>query len=192
MGFMKDQDAHTRGVGAIAAVDRSAKKRAQGQRKAMATRRHDRAMAAMTGTGGATLPGVIPGTMQRAPRKGPSRLRAMDGFGLNLFGARNPNGGIPLPTPTGLKTYQAINNTIGPGTIIIDPGPAPNPGNPSQVANSSSSPDGTVPTINIQPSSPPNPAPVAVTAAPDDNTNTYLLLGAAAVATYLLFFRKKA
>lgn len=206
MAFMKDPDAHTRGVGAIAAADRNPRRVVKRARAAALTKQRDRAMTRMGRLGlgmavlgqrslATTMPtnaGVIVPTSPSA--SGPLQVtagvnRSMSTVGMAsqssgptiITGIYNPTGS-PLPAVT-TSTTTTVDQGNASSSVSSGTGtPAPSTTSPIVTAppDDGDAIDGLLAPTVSDPSAPAT-----------DNTNLYLLLGGAALAAYLLFFRKK-
>jgi hypothetical protein len=199
MAYERDKDRSTRGVGAIAAVDRAAPGAQRRRQRAImtATQRRDRLMAAV-GMGMINDPSRPAGGPRRSPGTTSSGARIVrdhdgtpDPATVNLPPAAPP-GTYPLPAPVTppVVTPPVIAPPATTGTTAGTTVPIP-----VVVAQ----PGGSVgTTTGMQPTNPDWPSPVTLpdvpeaTSAPDHTMRNVMLAGGAALAAYYLFFHKGA
>lgn len=213
MAYERDHDGATRGAGAIAAIDHAASSASRRRRIAVgqATRQRDRRMAAISaGALGITptpirspQPGNRSGIPVGAPvgiakfRLPPVDLRVTAG---NLSTAMQPGGYVPPPPPAlvpiPVPPPPPVLLPPPPGTTPTSPLPAPKPPTPTVVTVSSgggasASPPRTSTSTSVltSPALPDIPDPVA--GASLLTPQNLMIAGGAALAAYLLFFRRR-
>ena len=154
MPFIKDPDAHTRGVNAIAAFDGTGRGRALQRIKMRAMQRRDRALAAVArgglgaidinkiGGGKTKGPVIVPGyggDMQTPPRVGGGKAPQGGSGGGGTSGITMGKGLVildPMSTspkpPGGRRTGTAVPTKLTPpGTRPVSPLPPPSSSEPS-------------------------------------------------------------
>lgn len=187
MGYLRDRDSYTRGVGAIAAIDRAPRRQGAKIANARATLRRDRAMAAVTRgalSGYASL-GLITAadggtyTPQPSPKQ-PPRPEAP------LPPPAAPAGTyFPPPTPPPPPQTLPTNTGIVPPVVTDVPSGVIMGQSPPIYAPRDPMPE--IPIIDSPNAPYPNEPDPTV---PDTRLRNALLIGGAALAAYWLFFRK--
>jgi hypothetical protein len=197
---MRDPDRATRGVRAIASADKSPRRRVLALRRMQATQARDHAMASIArgalgfvvtdpGTAGAGVTGTTAGTYKI-------------GFtpGATYTSFTTPVNITPQPPPA----YTASGVGPAPHPQPIDPGtllPPPTPAPPSASTDAGGGGGGgnvgvAMGPAPVYPPIPPIPTldtgePAMVAPSSDNTMRNVLIAGAAALAAYLLLFRKR-
>jgi len=197
MSYMRDPDRATRGVRAIASADNSPRRQAHQLRRIHATQSRDRAMASIV-RGALGLVAMDPGAAGAGVASGtPYKIGFTPGATYTSFTTSATI--TPQPPPV----YTISGDGLVPHPRPIDLLPPPTPAPPSASVDAGGG-GGTAPSnvgVAMGPapaSSPIPPIPTLETGEPpvtsptSDNTmRNVLIAGGAAVAAYLLFFRKR-
>lgn len=201
MTFVRDRNAHTRGIGAIAAGDRDPMQQRRRLVKSRIFQRRDAAVGRLAGLGAMNLSASVPTQLTSgitSPGPGPQPVGPLTPAQQIYALSAATRAGSPAMIST------SVPISTGLPTVIVDPsGNVVSSPVQTVTGTSTTSPVGTmtsgsgtvsspVPVIAAPAATPIPDAPTVPVATSDDNTTTYLLIGAAALGAYLLFFRKSA
>lgn len=191
MGYMRDGDRHTRGIGAIAAFDRAPARQQRRVQTALATRARDRAMAAVargalgvvnrTGEPADETPPIY------APRPTPTTVISGGGVSPVMWHPTpDPAPAPPMPAPVVWKLPGAVK-------VYTETPPIAAPSGGGILAPSGAVMGAPImsPPIVAPVRSPPIYAEEPDPAQADTRLRNALLIGGGAIAAYFIFFRRK-